>query len=102
LIGTATIPIDNTVGALDGAPAISKSNHSTARWTIAWHRANATYDIYAARINYIGGIEMPSTLIAASGLDDYYPRVSSPDADGKVCVVYARNYGTDHDLMYVT
>lgn len=105
LVGAGTILIDNTIGAIDGWPGISKSNGQlggAAAWTIAWHRQNATYDLYAARLSYGGSILNASTLIAASGQDDYYPRVSSPRTDGRVCVVYARNYGTDHDLLYVT
>lgn len=105
LVGTGTILVDNTGGTLNSWPSISKTDGPLgfdAAWTIAWHRLNATHDVYGARLSWTGAILNPSTLIASSPNDDYFPRVSTPLLDGTVAVVYARNLGTNHDIYYLT
>lgn len=104
LVGGSTILIDNSNATLDSRPSVSKSNGQLggfAAWTIAWHRLNAEYDIYAARISYSGLILNPSALVLASNLDDYYPRVATPFLDGTVVVIYAGSYTTQHDIHYL-
>ena len=105
LVGPATLLVDNSANTLDTWPSISKSNGvlgGDAAWTVAWHRtlSSTESDIHAARIYWAGGIASFTTPIATSPGIDYYPRVSSPLDDGRTLVVYAHNWGSEHDIFY--
>ncbi|MDZ4773649.1 MAG: hypothetical protein SGI72_11005 [Planctomycetota bacterium] len=101
LVGTNTLSIDNTTGTLDSKPAISKSSGqlANAAWTVAWQRAGATNSIYAARLSYIGAMLNPPTLIATSSFSVTAPDVSSPRADGRVCLVYGQDDYFNYKLL---
>lgn len=102
LVGTGTMSIDNTIGALDSIPSISKSNGNIANaaWTIAWQRAGAPSSIWAARLSYAGVMLNPPTMIASSAnFELTSPAVSSPRADGRVCLVYGYDDYFRYELL---
>jgi len=105
LFGPGTILLSDSGGTLDAWPSVSKSNGilgGAAAWTIAWHRTYGTteHDIFAARLAWDGTVlNAPVGIYTAAGAE-YYPRVSSPLDDGRVLVIYAHAFATDHDIYY--
>lgn len=105
LIGPSTILLSDSGGTLDAWPSVSKSNGilgGAAAWTIAWHRSYSSteHDIFAAQLAWDGTVVNATTAINTLGGLDYYPRVSSPLDDGRVLVIYAHSFTTDHDIYY--
>lgn len=104
LVGTGTVMIDNSGSSRDTSASISKCAGAlgqNAAWTIVWHRevTNANYDVYAARLSWDGNLVNASTPVTTDSGYEYFPRVSSPAADGRTLLVYGKDYGDD-DLLY--
>ena len=105
LVGTSTILIDNSGGSSDTAPSISESDGvlgGGAAWTITWHRevTSTNYNIYAARLSWDGLLLNPSTQLTTGSGFEYFPRVSSPMADGRTLLIYGEDFGDD-DIEYM-
>lgn len=89
-VSGGVIPIDNSVGTHDSNPNIAKSNGTAALWTVVWQRtASATNeDIYAAQVNYLGTIFIPTFVIDTTAVDNRHPAVSTLGTFGNYMVVY--------------
>src|SRR5262249_52026346 len=96
-----TILVDNSAATLDSWPSIAKSDGGTS-WTIAWHRfvSGSNFDIFAARIQWDGQILDFPTQITSSTATEAFPRVSPPQLDGRVLLIYSHDFITDHDIDY--
>ncbi len=105
LFGPGTILLSDSGNTLDAWPSVSKSNGilgGAAAWTIAFHRSYSVseHDIFASQLAWDGTvINAPVGIYTAAGAE-YYPRASSPLDDGRVLVIYAHAFATDHDIYY--
>lgn len=105
LVGPGTILIDNSGNSSDTAPSISKSDGvlgGGAAWTITWHRevTPTNYNVYAARLSWDGNLLNASTQLTTGSGFEYFPRVSSPMADGRALLIYGQDFGDD-DIEYM-
>jgi hypothetical protein len=100
LIGTNTIPIDDTSATLDTNPSIAKGTN-LVEWGIVWQRAATptNHDIRGAIMNWDGTINVPSFPIQSSNQDDdTNPDVSTRNDAGMYLVVFQHGAANDHDI----
>lgn len=105
LVGSQTLMIDNSGLTRDSMPSISKSNGllgGGAAWTITWQRevSATSHHVYAARVSWDGIMLNGPTQLTTGTSFHSFPRVSSPQNDGRVLIVFAIE-GTDDDLYYL-
>ncbi len=102
LVGTGTGLLDNSGSTLDRDPRISKSCQGAGTHHVVWTReVSATNrDLYAAQLDFLGAITLPSTAIDTSTGDTTAPACSSMlDTSGQWLLVYEYDFGTDHDIL---